>query len=401
VTAFSSLQELATAGHAADSAVYVLAQAIFAQPIRPPVVKVGRRTTSTPQVIRFLPADTTVGKVYRVAIRHAGGVVATAEYTVVTADTPTLISTGLKAAIDALLISGLTTTLDSATLVCTGAAGKRFVYSAVSPWLTVTDATAATDLAANLAAVRAEDDDWYALVPDAQSKAAHAALAPVVETTRKIAVLGTADSEVKDGAVTNCVASANKSGSYARTVLLFHSHVGGAAHAAWLAGRLVANPGSDTWAFKTLRGIPADVHNSTVRGVLETKRANYYQNVADVGTTLFGVSGAGEYADVTRGVDWLVARIQERIFALLHANEKLPYTDAGIETIGNEVRAQLAIAESDDHRLLTPGSSVVELPKSASVPSGDKVARVLNNIRFAGELQGAVHKLSVNGTLTP
>jgi len=400
VQSYSDLSELLDAGFTVDSAVYVLASAMFSQNPRPPVVKVGRRANSNPQVTNFLPTVTTEGKVYKLTI-IAGGETYTFEYTVQSGDTAADISTELKALIDAESLVGLTTSISTATLVCTAAAGKRFRFRDYSAWLTVSDATASTNLTADLAAVRAEDDDWYALVTDANSEGAIAAVAAVVETLEKVYVAATGDSEVLDSGDSDDIASTLKAANYKRTFVQYHSEIGGGAHAALLAQRLTANPGSATWAYKTLAGITADVLTTSQQSAALNKNANVYVALAGLSITRKGVMASGEYADVVRGVDWLIARIRERILSLLANNPKVPYTDPGIESIGNEIRAQLAIAAGPDHNLIVPDSAVVSLPKAASVSSGDKLARVLNNVRFSGNLQGAIHTLTVAGTLSP
>jgi len=403
VSSFSGLQEAVDAGHAAGSAVYTALAALFSQNPRPPVVKVGRRGTSNPQVVHMLPTVTTEGTKYTLTINIAGGVSYDITYTVLASSSVTIISTALKAAIDALTITGLTCTVDgtSNALVLTSAAAKVFQYQNVTALLTVEDKSAATNFVTDLASVIAEDDDWYLLIGDVHSKAAITAMAASVETKRKLYVCDTNDSAVLDGGSTTDVAYTLKASAYARTFLQFHPDCGLFSAAALAAGRLTAQPGSDTWAYKTLRGIRAYRLNTTQEGVCKVKRANTYTGIAGVGASLYGVSPSGEYLDTARGVDWMVARMKERVYAVFLNNPKVPYTDSGVEVIKNEVRAVLAIAASDAVNFIAPGSYTVNAPKVADVSSGDKVARVLNGLTFTGQLQGAIHELTITGTLTP
>jgi hypothetical protein len=164
-----------------------------------------------------------------------------------------------------------------------------------------------------------------------------------------------------------------------------------------MAREFTVDPGSDTWALKSLSGLYPTTWNTTQLGVLDTKKGNYYQTIAGVNVTQHGRTPAS-YADIVRGRDWLVARIQERIFAAMLRNPKLPYTDPGIEAIKSEVSAQLEIASLPPFNFVAPGFTV-SAPKVATVPTADKDNRILRNVRFRATLQGAIQSVVVNGEL--
>jgi len=55
-----------------------------------------------------------------------------------------------------------------------------------------------------------------------------------------------------------------------------------------------------------------------------------------------GTMAGGEFIDVMIFVDWLEARMRESIFFRLVNTKKIPYTQAGVTIIENEIRRVLA-----------------------------------------------------------
>jgi len=314
------------------------------------------------------------------------------------------ICTGIAAAINALSGIGCTADGSSGTHVrCTATADGRIAqYTQLdADAVYVTDSSPAEDIVGDLNAVIAADTSWYGLVVDAQSAEVIEAIAPIVETERLIYVSDTNDQAVTDASSTTDVGAFCQEHEYARTFLQYHQDIGCYSAAGLLAGRLTATPGSDTWAYKRIAGVRACELTTQVQGALKAKNVNFYQLNGGVGDTLWGTSSAGEYMDLVRGIDWFTATLQQREVALFRANPKVPYTDPGIASIGNEIDALFDIAESPQVNLITPGTRIVTLPKAANVESADKVARVLNGVEFGGELQGAIHQLNLVGVLAP
>ena len=105
-------------------------------------------------------------------------------------------------------------------------------------------------------------------------------------------------------------------------------------------------------------------------------------------------------ADVVRGLDWMKARIRERIFGVLIAAKKVPFTDPGISLLAGEVRAQLRTAITVG--LLTDDPApVVTQPKASAISAVNRQARKLTpGIEFNARLAGAIHTLDVTGTVT-
>jgi hypothetical protein len=169
--------------------------------------------------------------------------------------------------------------------------------------------------------------------------------------------------------------------------------------AAWMGRQLTASPGASTWMFKTLDGISADSLSDTQSRIARAKNANTYESIGGVPITAEGKVASGEYIDIVKGVDWLHARLTERIFSRLVNLPKVPYTDAGVAVFETEIRAQLSDGVSAG-LLANDPAPTVRTPLVRSIPFNDRAMRVLPEITFAATLAGAIHWVRVNGTVS-
>lgn len=167
---------------------------------------------------------------------------------------------------------------------------------------------------------------------------------------------------------------------------------------AWMGGQLPKTPGSITWKFKTLIGITPDVLTSTAIGNVKGKNCNVYETIANISMAHEGVVSSGEFIDIIRGVDWIQARISERVFTLLANADKIPYTDPGVEMIKTEIQAVLE--QAVDNNVLVENTITITAPKVADVSPTDKANRFLPDIKFGATLAGAIHKVKIDGKLS-
>lgn len=166
--------------------------------------------------------------------------------------------------------------------------------------------------------------------------------------------------------------------------------------------------GSETSAFKQLAVVlPAEL-TSAQMGALADANINYLMEVGGRNVTMVGKTLAGEWCDIIRFRDWLKNDMQTRVVNLFIANPKVPYTDAGIALVQNQMLASLmdgqmrgGIAESeyDSDGNETPGF-ITSVPESANIPASDKAARILHDCKFAARLAGAIHFAEIKGSLT-
>lgn len=371
------------------AAVKTFATKYFGQTLQPTKLVIGKRTAKVAQVETVTVVSTADGS-KTVTINGV-------EYEfVANANTATQIRAGLVAAINAgtePVTAANHADVDKLTLTA-DVAGNSFT-SVLGAGLTKVTTAANNGVIEDLAIAMAENDDWYALALESRNADDILNAASVIEADKKIFVACSADADILTGVDTD-VASKLKSKSYSRTALIYSDDQESFPEAAWLGGRLPTDPGSSTWKFKTLAGITADKLTSTQETNLKAKNANYYVTVGGVSITVEGKMAVGEFIDIIHFVDWLEARMKERIYSTLVNAEKIPFTDGGIAVVETDVRAQLQ--QGIDVGGLD--SFTVTVPKRSQTQQADRAARTLKGIKFNGVLAGAIHFVEVQGNVT-
>lgn len=179
------------------------------------------------------------------------------------------------------------------------------------------------------------------------------------------------------------------------------------AHVAWLAKCLGYDAGSETWALKTLATISPSTLSGTEMNTLKAQKINYYVTYAGRNVTQLGQTCAGEWIDVIRFRDWLKNDMQLRVFNLLVLIPKIPYTNARISLVQNQMLASLkqgqangGIAEDefDEDGNVIVGYTVT-VPNAANISDTDKASRILSGCKFTARLAGAIHVTNIQGSL--
>lgn len=263
--------------------------------------------------------------------------------------------------------------------------------------------TATDPVTDDLIAIQNVDNDWYALACTDRTKAVVQAIAAWVETQVKI--FGTASDEadiinVSAGTDLTSIAALLNSAGYVRSFVMYHDDADSDfPECAWFGKVLPTTPGSATWKFKQLASISYSDLTTNESKNARDKNANTYEFVAGVGITREGTMAQGEFIDIIRGIDWLTARIQEFVYALLVNSPKVPYTDAGIASVEAEVRRALDLGVNNDFIADDP-QYTVSVPKAADVSPANKAARLLQDVTFQATLAGAIHAVEINGTVS-
>jgi hypothetical protein len=398
---YKSPSEMTDDGFAVTDPAYRMAQAAFSQNPRPVQIALGKRTLAYTQIVELTPTITRVGYHYLFEVIDPVGVVTAIDYTVLSGDTLAAICTALAALIDPA--ASVTATATTTKVTCTATAGKLFnLRKLPRPLeLKVKDVTADPGIATDLSAIESADStSWYALTADHAGKAEIEAAAAWTEARRKIAVFNTSDEEVLEALVTNDVCSDLKAAAYARTeVLGSYSELLSYSDAAWLGRMLPTDPGSATWAFKTLKGITVDTLGGSQKTAATTKRLNTYTVLGGLNVTQWGQDPDGGFTDIVVGTDWLYARIQEAVFGALASNDKIPMTDSGAETMRSLVMAVLTRGIQANFLAADP-APVVNVPKIKDVDPVDKAIRNLPGVTFQAVLSGAIHTVAIKGVLS-
>jgi hypothetical protein len=372
-------------------AEYLAAQKAFGQTPRPTQIAIGR-------------LNAIVAGVSTITFNQAFGVgdEASVDVNGITCTASTIAA--LASAIDAVDGIASATVLGNVITV-TSDAGRTLTLANldITSTLGLTGAlavvTAAVTVASGLDAIEIENSEWYALVLTSKTLADQLTAAAWIEARHKIFFARSDAAGVKDGTSTSDIAYRLQAGAYDRTAVIFTGTPNDFVDAAWLGKMLPEAPGSATYKFKTLAGVTVDKLTPTESAAIKAKNANTYETIGGVNITAEGVMASGEFIDIIIGTDWLQARIQERVYAKLVQLKKIPFTDAGVAVIENEVRAQLT--EAIGVGLLSQDPEpTVSVPKVADVSPADKANRYLPDVKFAATLAGAVHKTQIRGTVS-
>lgn len=338
---------------------------------------------------------------------------------------------GLIAAIDAHpvvgpLVNATTATNDVLVTAVTG--GTPFTFAVVDTGTTnditlgaATGLVSSSGIAEDLAAIQAEQPDWYGVLVPERDAATIMETAAAVEPfgARKLFFAQTGDSAVADVAFDGT--ASNNPGTdigtrlsninYARTALWYHADSTEYLDAGIEALCLARVPGSYTAKFKEVTGVTPDSLSATQRTNLKAKHVNWYEPFADRAITAEGTVAEGEYIDVIHGIDKLYSRIQQLNASTLLKNPKVPFTSGGFALLAADVTNALGESTADgliaESRTLADGTVespayTVTPPRISDIPTVDRAARELtasHPILFEGTLAGAIHALTISGSV--
>jgi len=261
---------------------------------------------------------------------------------------------------------------------------------------------------AQLDAIKLENDDWYGLALAPACKAMQETAATWIEANQKLFALRSSDWQAMNSSETSDIGDVLMGLSYARSTVYFRKHAtSDFIDIGAMAERFPSDPGQPpgaggTWFGKTIKGVLADdardnALTPTEKANLRAKNYTVYENTSQRSHTLDGKSASGEFVDVTRFLDWVRVRIQEAIATVELNAERVPYTDGGIASLAAQVSKIMDLGVIAGGFSNSPYPTVTA-PKAADVPTADKTARTLNNVRWAATLAGAIHLTNVSGT---
>jgi hypothetical protein len=382
-------------GFAVTHPAYRKNAAIGSQNPKVPQIKVYNRATPNVQALTLTPTNTTPGKKYEWQINGVS-----ISFTNGASETPTTICTAFRSQLTAAaaslpnLTAAGTATL---TLALTSAAGVRNYLKGVPSYLTVKDTSADAGLATDLAAALIEDPDFYGVLIDSQSEAEINAAAAWCLANGKMLHGRSMDSDILTG-VTTDVGSDLKATLNPYAKVWFSRDAPLELDAAVMGRQFSRNPGSTTWENKQLAGVTADPLTATEITNATNKNVGLYLPYGTSTAATFHTSSAsGRFLDITRDTDWLVATAQSDIFTHLLNQEKVPFTQPGIDSIEDKLRARFIRAEAAG--VLDAGWQIT-LPTIAEIDPADKVLRQLvAGDAFSGNFQGAIHGVDFSGVL--
>jgi hypothetical protein len=416
---YGNTAAMVTAGYAASSPEVLAASAIFSQSPRPPSVLIMKGTHAPTQ--RFVIGVSLVKNLvpYSVVASGEGVTTTTTTYTSDGTATNDEIANGLVAALN--LVPG-----KNFTAAATGSAGSLVVTvtaNAPGNWfaLQVLDTSllsnqqthADSGIATDLAAVLAYDPSWYYFynpyASDAQSVAAYT----WAEANGRITLWDSCNSAAENTNISGSPTDAPYTWSIAglkRSLPVYHRDPSAMA-AARAMGRIAPLvPGKWDLAYKQLNALAFTRFTATQMANLDLRLTSYYKQNRGRSFVWEGKVSDSSYKflDNVVVVDWLIDTMIAANFGVEVSRDKNAYTDKDIAQFEAASRGVLILAASDAHDAIDPGDPndptnlppAVSFPRVADIDPSTRSLRQLPNGQFSARLQGAVHKIFLNGTLT-
>lgn len=407
VTTYTNINDLINDGFSTDDPIYRAVSAAFSQTPRPRQVKVGRRQVEEVNLSVNNVKDNTDYTI-TVSSKDTDGTVdeEAYKYNSQTSATATKIVEGLQA----LMASdtAVTATVSGEKLQLTAKSGKSFAIK-ISSNLSAELTEPTEEIADIMSAVMASDSDFYGIVLASRDKDDIMAMAEWVETQTKLFGTSTAEQGAKDSETDTDLLSMLKAKNYYRTFAFYHELADSEYLEAGVMARCFAiEPGGETWANKVLSGLTADNLTETEYLAISGKNGNTFETFRNKSITQNGKVAGDEWIDVIRFRDWLQEEITVNVFNLLINSDKVPYTDAGIALVENQIRQALLLGqrrggiaptEYDEDNNENLGFTI-EMPLAANIPANTKAQRLLEDVNFTARLAGAIHVVEITGSFT-
>lgn len=259
---------------------------------------------------------------------------------------------------------------------------------------TVATTTAGNTQADDLAVAAVENKDWYAMLSTSASKGAILCTAKSIEAMTKMAYFMTSDADAINNVANNVMAQIKAFG-YTRTAI-FYTHDTTQHIAAAIAGRcLPLKPGKVVFALKTLAGVTVSptITTTQIDNIL-SNNGNVYLEELNKNITKDGTVGSGDYIDIIRDLDYVVAQLVLRIFKLITDKDKMGFTDPSISEVDTEMKMTFSDAYTSGIIL---NNYITKPPKASSISSNVRANRILPDIPFEVTVQGAIQAVSFAG----
>lgn len=286
-------------------------------------------------------------------------------------------------------------------LVITGsAAGEWFSIEVTNVAdFSVEETESDPGVATDLAAIKLENNDWYALYTAYNSNAIVLATAAWCEANEKLYIADLQETETVTLAASGSdTADDIEALGYDYTAVTYHPDPSRFFGMCLLGGCLPFDPGTETWALKELDGVEAVALTSTHKTNLAAKNVTSYESIGNLDITFGGKVASGEYIDYRRGLDALRDDMQASVFEVMVASPKVPMNDDGISMLAAPVRATLKRFE--DRGFIEAGWTITK-PLSSAISTSNRNARLLDPpIKFAAVPTGAVHKTKIRGSVS-
>ncbi len=196
-----------------------------------------------------------------------------------------------------------------------------------------------------------------------------------------------------------------------REAYLIHDKATEYPEAAWVGMCLPKDIGSITWKWKAPTGVSAAGFSTTELNQIRTGKGQTFTKRSGIIYSNEGITTGGEYIDNMMARDYVQARLGEALFNLQVKNDKVPFDNSGFAMIESTMREVFKdcgkngiiarVTIEDDAELSDEGEYMytVTVPERADISATDRAARTIPGIKFSFTVAGAVHKMTVNGTI--
>jgi hypothetical protein len=294
-------------------------------------------------------------------------------------------------------------------------------------FLTIVPATGtAAEMKDALDALYDYDSDWYwiGIIKAFRDTDMLDGLIEWVEAKSKMCILDTNDPLTEDLDDITCI-SAKHQGTVERTATFYHTdpeEYPGYALAAYMGTyNFDQSDTAYTAKFKRLKSVaPIDKGSAAVQVITgfvpemgQSSDAGHMANTyIDIGDRDFVAEGStltpNVFIDEIHATDWIIFRTEEETLGVLLNNQRVPYTDYGMEILASGARTVMRMADragliaSDFNPETGLYEAAVEffIPSVFEVPESQRVARIAPDIRVRFRYAGAVHYTTIHYTMT-
>lgn len=410
-----SLADVSSLGIISGSPVYDMCSNIFGGDFPPKKVLIKRAApTSNAMVFDVYAANNAVYTI-NISTRNNSGVLISASISVTS---PTSGATATSIAIQ--MRDAIAANLTINAVVTASASGGQFsivpnasssyalgvfpvsvgVVSGNLGWAGVTESSTTSTFYSE---AKLQRNDFFFVLSAYRQTSALTNLAAAVEADSKMYICANNNTNVVTSTTVD-VASSLKNYPCTKTVYIHNKNAinpqttyypDAALVGAW-AGTV---PGQNITHGKTLKGVLQSSYTNSELSFAKSKNANVYINRGGLGWFEDGKVSSGSYADIVRGSIWLEKTMEEDIFAFMKRkadlNQKIPYTDAGVQMVVSVMEKRLDIAIQNDFI----SSYKIFPPLVENISTQDKTNRILPDIPFEARLAGAFQNVTIRGTL--
>jgi hypothetical protein len=270
------------------------------------------------------------------------------------------------------------------------------------------------------------DSEWYwVAIPTAfRDRVWLDGLIEWVQAKNKLALLDSNDPLLENPDDVSSVTGRNK-GQYDRTAVFYHDDVAQypALSLASLCGTFNFDQANSAYTakFKKLRGVPVvNKGSASIQSITgftpalgqAVETGHMANTFIDIGGQYFVTEGStlmpNVFIDEIHATDWIIARTEEETLSILLNNNRIPYTDVGMQQLASgpktvmqmAIRAGLIADDLDPETGDYLPAIVYRIPPVLSVPASQRKARVAPEIQVEFRYAGAIHYTTINYRMT-